>query len=305
MSSFLRFLIPSGLLLMLAVSSTLHAATDAPMFAGSTLTIHGETYTWSSATEENYDHNDIYTTASGQSVTVVRQSNGDTVTFRKVEPPVAAPLQAKAVPTLSAEESARIQRLERKEMRNLSVSATVHAGGVTVLRWSCHGKDQLRAVSNVDFRHLAGLGSLEKEKTVYTIFMGLGVEEGALSAEEAQAAKLLPADGRASLVLLSGSPVAAKEDAQALAGMEALLVHYAAQREELVVQFEQREVQKAAQELARQNAPPPGPRHAVVHFWPLLPEQKAALTAQRRRRNLEAAKAGTTQQPSNAGGKEP
>ena len=69
MSSFLRFLIPSGLLLMLAVSSTLHAATDAPMFAGTTLTIHGETYTWSSATEENYDHNDIYTTAGGQSVT--------------------------------------------------------------------------------------------------------------------------------------------------------------------------------------------------------------------------------------------
>lgn len=238
-----------------------------------------------------------------QGESVVRQSNGDTVTFRKVEPPVAAPLQAKVVPTLSAEESARIQRLERKEMRNLSVSATVHAGGVTVLRWSCHGKDQLRAVSNVDFRHLAGLGSLEKEKTVYTIFMGLGVEEGALSAEEAQAAKLLPADGRASLVLLSGSPVAAKEDAQALAGMEALLDHYAAQREELVAQFEQREVQKAAQELARQNAPPPGPRHAVVHFWPLQPEQKAALTAQRR--SPEPAKAGTTQQPSNAGGKEP
>ncbi len=51
MSSFLRFLILSGLLLMLAFSSTLHAATDAPMFAGTTLTIHGETYTWSSATE--------------------------------------------------------------------------------------------------------------------------------------------------------------------------------------------------------------------------------------------------------------
>jgi hypothetical protein len=238
-----------------------------------------------------------------QAESVVRQSNGDTVTFRKVEPPVAAPVQAKAVPTLSAEESARIQRLERKEMRNLSVSATVHAGGVTVLRWSCHGEDQLRAVSNVDFRHLAGLGSLEKEETVYTIFMGLGVEEGALSAEEAQAAKLLPADGRASMVLLSGRPVAAKEDAQAVAGMEALLDHYAAQREELVAQFEQREVERAAQELARQNAPPPGPRHAVVHFWPLQPEQKAALTAQRR--SPEPAKAGTTQQPSNAGGKEP
>jgi hypothetical protein len=211
---------------------------------------------------------------------VVRQSNGDTVTFKKVEPPPAMPAAAVAaqpVPVLSAEELERVQRLEGKELRSLSVSASVHAGGVTVLRWSCHGKYQMRAVCNVDFRHLAGLGWLETEPTAYLLFMGLGVEDGALSAEEALAAKLLPADGKPGFVLLSGVQVISEEDQQAVAAMEALLAHYAAHRPELVAQYEQREVERAAQEQARQNAPPPGPRHAVVHFWPLQPAQKAAL----------------------------
>jgi hypothetical protein len=239
---------------------------------------------------------------------VVRKSNGDTVTFRKVEPPVVAPAQARAVPTLSAEEAARIQRLEAKQHRSLSVSATVHAGGLTVLRWSCHGKYQMRAVCNVDFRHLAGLSSLETEKSVYAFFMGLGVEAGDLSESEALAAKSLPAGGKPAFVLLGGVKVLTEEDQQAVAAMEALLAHYAAHRAELVARFEQQEVERAAQELARQNAPPPGPRHAVVHFWPLQPAQKAALMKKHLRQRPEPAQAGTTEQssvPSNEGGTKP
>jgi len=210
---------------------------------------------------------------------VVRQANGDTVTFKKVEPPPALAAAAVPVPpVLSAEELELIQRLESKELRSLSVSATVHAGGVTVLRWSCHGKYQMRAVCNVDFRHLAGLGRLETETRAYMLFMGLGVEEGEMSAEEMLAAKLLPADGEPAFVLLNGIEVATEEDEQAVTAMEALLAHYVAHREELVAQFEQRGIERAALELAQRNAPPPGPRHAVIHFWPLQPAQKAALT---------------------------
>jgi hypothetical protein len=159
----------------------------------------------------------------------------------------------------------------------LSVSASVHAGGLTVLRWTCQGQERLRAVSNVDFRHLAGMGILEKEKTLYTILMGLGIEDGPLSDEEALAAKSLPVDGTPGFALLSGIKVVTEEGQQAVVAMEALLDHYEAHRAELVAQFEQREVDRAAQELARQNAPPPGPRHAVIQFWPLQPAQKAAL----------------------------
>jgi hypothetical protein len=71
MSSFLRFLLPPGLLLVLAVVSTLQAATDAPMFAGTTLTIHGETFTWAGpATEDGTWHYDTYTNATSQTVMV-------------------------------------------------------------------------------------------------------------------------------------------------------------------------------------------------------------------------------------------
>jgi hypothetical protein len=211
---------------------------------------------------------------------VVRKPNGDTVTFKKVEPP--PPLPAATVPAqpaqlLSADDLERNQRLESKEMRSLSVSATVHAGGMTVLRWSCHGKYQMRAVCNVDLRHLAELGCVETEPTAYTIYMGLGMDDGELSAEEALAAKTLPADGKPAFVLLGGVQVISKEDQQAITAMEALLAHYAAHRTELVAQYEQREVERAAQEQARQNVPPPGPRHAVIHFWPLQAAQRAAL----------------------------
>jgi hypothetical protein len=239
---------------------------------------------------------------------VVRQPDGGTVMFKRVEPPQPIAMQPKPVLTLTAEEAARIQRLDAKEQRILSVSATVHEGGLTVLRWSCHGKHQMRAVCSVDFRHLAGLSSLETEKSVYAFFMGLGVEAGDLSESEALAAKSLPAGGEPAFALLGGVKLVTEEDQQAVAAMEALLAHYAAHRAELVARFEQQEVERAAQELARQNAPPPGPRHAVVHFWPLQPGQREALTAKRLPQNPEPAKAGTTEQssvPSNEGGTKP
>lgn len=59
--------------------------------------------------------------------------------------------------------------------------------------------------------------------------------------------------------------------------MEALLDYFASHREELVKQRAQREADRAARELAARNAPPPPPRHSVIHFWPLQPEQRAAI----------------------------
>lgn len=61
--------------------------------------------------------------------TVVRQPDGGTVTFKPVEPPPPGAVQPQPVPVLSAEEMALIQRLEAKEQRTVSVSATVHAVG--------------------------------------------------------------------------------------------------------------------------------------------------------------------------------
>jgi hypothetical protein len=69
----MKFLLRSLLLSLFLLPAALHASTTAPMFAGdpgTTLTIQGETYTWTSATEDSTWHNDTYTNTTGQTVTV-------------------------------------------------------------------------------------------------------------------------------------------------------------------------------------------------------------------------------------------
>jgi len=86
---------------------------------------------------------------------------------------------------------------ERKESSFLSVSASVQKDGRTLLRWwSANGGERLQAVSNVDFRFLAGIGSFETEKCVYSLFMSIGPDAQPLAAEFAALAKWLPKDGR-------------------------------------------------------------------------------------------------------------
>lgn len=154
----------------------------------------------------------------------------------------------------------------------LSISASVHAGGLTVLHWSCGASQRAQAVSNVDFRYLAGLGNLETAQANYLLVMSLGPDEQPLSAEEAWAAKWLPASGRPSFVLLNGKSAEGKEAATALHAMEALLDYFETSQDELVKQYAQREQERAAQELAKCNAPPPGPKHTVLNFWPINPK---------------------------------
>lgn len=60
-------------LFLFLLPAAIHASTTAPMFAGSlgtTLTIQGETYTWTSATEDATWHIDTYTNTTAQTVTV-------------------------------------------------------------------------------------------------------------------------------------------------------------------------------------------------------------------------------------------
>lgn len=59
-----------SLVLSLCMATLSQADTSAPLFAGSTLSIQGDTYTWTSATEDSTWHYDTYTDASSQTVTV-------------------------------------------------------------------------------------------------------------------------------------------------------------------------------------------------------------------------------------------
>ena len=71
-------LLRSLLLSLFFLPAALHASTTEPMFAGSpgmTLTIHGETYTWTSATEDAIWHVDTYTNTTTLTVTVTGKLN--------------------------------------------------------------------------------------------------------------------------------------------------------------------------------------------------------------------------------------
>ncbi|MBB5032889.1 hypothetical protein [Prosthecobacter vanneervenii] len=215
------------------------------------------------------------------SESTVQQKDGSSVTFLQVLPPVVSP-QAKppaaafAVPLTAAQEAV-LSQVPVQETQMLSISASVHADGFTVLHWTCGTSQRLHAVTNVDFRALAGLGQVKTEQTDYVLILSAGPDEQNLTPAEAQAAQLLPADGGTAFALVADTTAIGPADQSALDVMELLLAYYDAHKAELMQQQAQRATDQAARELAARNAPPPPPRHSIIHFWPLQPAQRAAI----------------------------
>ncbi len=217
------------------------------------------------------------------SESTVQQRDGSTITFRQVVPPIIAP-QAQAaavapVSRLTTAEAAALSQMPVKESKVMGISASVHANGFTVLRWTCGESQRLHAVSNVDFRYLEGVGSWETVVADYMLILSAGPDEQAMTDAEARAAQSLPVNGSASFALANGSGPASPADESALDAMESLLDYFDSHREELIKLQAQREADRAARELAERNAPPPQPRHSFVHFWPLQPAQREAIQA--------------------------
>lgn len=215
------------------------------------------------------------------SESTVQQRDGSTITFQQVVPPVvtpqAQPAAAVPAPALSAADAAALTETPVKDTQMLSISASVKANGFTVLRWTCGTSQRMQAVSNVDFRYLAGVGSLDTAQASYFLILSAGPDDQAMTDAEAQAAKSLPVNGSASFALLIGSAAASQADESALNAMEALLDYFDSNREGLIQLQAQREADRAARELAALTAPPPPPRRSVIQFWPLQPAQRAAI----------------------------
>ena len=193
----------------------------------------------------------------------------------QVQPTAVVP-----APTLTAAEAASISEMPVKESKVLSISASAHENGFTVLRWTCGESQRMQAVSNVDFRCLEDIGSLETVQTSYVLILSAGPDEQAMTDGETRAAQSLPVKGNASFALVGGSAAANSADESALDAMNSLLDYYDTHRRELIQLQSQREADRAARELAESNAPPPPPRHSLIHFWPLQPTQRAAINAQ-------------------------
>jgi hypothetical protein len=213
--------------------------------------------------------------------TVVRQKDGGTVTFQKIQPPpVTAPV-VKAAPVLTPEEAARQAEIEAKKPGLLMVSATVHAGGLTVLRCSCGGKEQVEALSNVDFQLLAGLGQVETETGYYSLVMAVGTDEAPLSVEQEAQARVLTAKDGAAFVLMGGKAALSAAEEEIAAGLQVLHEYFDANRAALADRHAKREQERAARALIDQSKRPAAAKQAVIQFWPLSAEQKTALRATR------------------------
>lgn len=215
---------------------------------------------------------------------VVLQKDGGVVIFQRIEPPEVPTTPAPA-PVLTPEEAIVSQRRASKEHHVISLSATLYAGGLTLLYCGMDGLHGMGAVSNVDFRLLAGTGTVETDTQVFTLIMAVGVEETeTLPDELAVLAQHLPADGTPAFILTNGDSTLTADEAQTGSALEVLHEYFDTHREVLAQAHVQRLAEQAARELAQRNAPPPPLRRSVVQFWPLQASQRELLRAQAQER---------------------
>lgn len=206
------------------------------------------------------------------------------VTYQRVEPPVAAASTAVAS---AASTASRAEALSRRSLLLpdfLSLSCTVHDTGVTSVRW-WHEGAEYRVVSSIDFNELRALGGFEAEGRSYTVFMGIGnampastlarLQAGGavLPASVTEPAPVLPAsvladiaqNGGSRYVVLSSPEGGA--DAEAFRGIDALHRYFDAHKAELIAQAAENEARQREQE-AYLKANPPVPQDTVIQFWP-------------------------------------
>jgi len=202
---------------------------------------------------------------------VVKKADGGTVTFRQVAPPAVLPVAPMSAPAPQQPTAAQMERLRRvamKEQQHLTISATVYEGGPTLLSWSCGGKHKLLAWSNVDFRFLPDWASVETESAVYSFLKTMRPAVGLTHKQTAQM-RLLPTEENPTFVMLDGRMPVTAEEQHAIAGMTALHDYYQTNHEMLMRRYAQQQSDQAAREQEDHRAPPPLPKHEVIHFWPL------------------------------------
>lgn len=160
-----------------------------------------------------------------------------------------------------------LQRRAAKPWVLLSISASVHPGGITELSWT-HAGRRYHGYSNVDFQHLAGIGYLDTESAVYSINFGLG----RVWPDEAEALWLAPAELGLSAQYADYAVdhiEGGKPDEAAFAGLDALHAFYQLNRRQLAGDFAVRE---AAERLRREQLakePAAKPQDVEIRLWPV------------------------------------
>ena len=191
--------------------------------------------------------------------------------LNRVAPPTLTEQRAVVAPPaipLSAEAAQAAVRRESKKAQVLFLSATVYDRAVTQLRWFGEG-GEFRVFSNIDFNYLTGLGAIETEDTVYTLFLGVG-NETAVAGQDRPAATQIPplsqfSPQRAEYFVVEDK--ARPASPETLAGIDALHRYYDANRAKLADDYEKREAARVEKE-SEIKAHPPVPRDTVINFWP-------------------------------------
>ena len=170
------------------------------------------------------------------------------------------------------EEADRQRERDKKEHYFLSISATVFAHQITELRWQCEGGEQVHAYSNLDFTHLAGIGSFETADAVYSLVMAVGDEssQGEVKAQRMKALPRLDQFPKGYTSYLLDAKADTSEAQKACEAMDALHAYYDANREQLTQAHQQRETARAIRERWHKEHPPV-PKDTVIHFWRKTP----------------------------------
>jgi hypothetical protein len=208
---------------------------------------------------------------AGRAPTVVVNQGDRTLTYVEVAPPAifAAKPAASARAALAPSAVLTRESAPAKRYVELVYTATVYLDTpvLTELRWQHEGVDYV-AFSNVDFRHLSGLFSLETDTTEFGFmpFVTSDMRQDVSNEEQARLRSLPrpPMNGANFVVLQPAEP---KRDPSALLGLAALHAYFTAHRGELEAATLRREAEERQAEFARATEVP-GPRKSrTVRYW--------------------------------------
>jgi len=200
----------------------------------------------------------------------VRNVDGGTTTYQRIEPPTAEQLAAlRPAPQASTAPAAPLPPV-------LQFTARVYDGTLTELKWSHQGVE-CRAWSSVDFRLLDAIPQFEQSgitRRLSAITMTHRQPPAGVVTQRpwpqfpVEVLSAVPQGMRSWYVLMefNGPP---ELEASACAAMDALHAYVEANWEALQTRRTQREAQKAAEaayKLAHPE-PPPAPKNTIIQFW--------------------------------------
>jgi hypothetical protein len=158
--------------------------------------------------------------------------------------------------------------VDEKANAHFVLSGTVWDQQVSELWWD-YKNVRYRIFVNANFLLFAGMGEVEDEDTRYTVVT-------LLTAQQADVGRLSDTEWRPAIATFSSESLEyiiidpkddAKVDPEAFAGVEAMLYHYAANREEMEIRHTNAEKLHKAR-AAYLEANPPKKRDTIINFRP-------------------------------------